>query len=1532
MISKFGCQVKITKVGSFSEVASGETIGKVVDEKNNEFLYFRAIFLHADIPNGNGDMFPKDEILKSYGTFIGKHLDLNHSQEMKDMVGKIIDVYTVEDPDTKDCYVEGLCKIDRKANPEIARQIETGILDSVSMEASVEESECSICGCKIHTEMDAKCEHFKGGLNKSYEVEVEGKKESKKCFAINRGCTFTGLGIVNVPADGDAKILSIISAMREKLNKTAASDVVSQTKLLEEIKTLMASLSPETKSAVQSTVCNIESLINDDEKVIRNAKSKLSGLEYSLFISDCEKKVAGLGTKVEKVKADLVKEEPVVTVPEVKPIAPELSKEAGTEIQQHPKGKWYLLSTVTMEAVDDKEFSTRDEAIDYAVSIKRWTPEAGAKAKKETQASVKPEYKAIFIRKAILDNSYWLVLKAHKPILKVMLNKLWGSEQLKEYESYVTSAKYGENLIENINKEGIEKLSALMVEKKATENKCPSCDSANTDKLHKDLPKDPMEVCKDCGWQFLPGHTEGTPRVEKKADAELDTKLKRIDELSAEIRKLLDTKKDEDYAKAKPLIAEKDKLMSEVYQFNTLDPKDPKNPPKKVAGYSTEQITKEQFKALLKKNKYECTSASTVDMLANPMKYVNKMVQFELSDHTPPQLSARSSDGQQADFLVFEQVENKKVQEEAPMAKAEAIVSMESKLKVVKEALQLDDSAMDKLKVWAGSCPSCFERTYEKVAGKTLKVEAKEDKTKETKELKEKTLKELHEETHFIDVVKGKQQWDKANRNKVEPYTKGDKVASKKVEEKKVGTLTKEESAFDIQETIIIGDGYTAKKDKETKTIQIMNSNGEEIGKYVDGFGEDIVSIMKLLRQILGLPIVEEDEEKGNKTLEKDLGPTTEEVVKDPNSEKLPPPPVDSPKPEGGTAALIPTKINKLSKEDSMSANKPVTIKKADDKGDYQGWKNYETWMVALMINNDQGESEMWRETIEDNPTIEAFELGDMIKNSIEESSPLNDANTIHSGLLSAAIGNVDFREIGTSLIKDYKDEVAYQEGEKGKKPVVEPKSEAPVATESKPEAPKPDLGVGGPETITPKKESLSSRIKKAFRMRKASVEPKKAETSTDPKIKERLESLRKALQAENISYGELAELQSLKEYIEPGDVELLEAAGVPEFPGADEMGKDSGKKVTVKKADVEDMQKAKEDKGSEKPEVKEEKVPKSKEDKVEDKKPEDKSKEPTETKLEKAVEKVKTDLEKVEKEVAKVVKDESKKEKEPKEPKEPKEQVKEEKPEVIVDIPKDAPTIGDEFKIEDISLPIPGMASAKVEVKVAAPVETIAPTTNVIPVSPEEVLKKEVEVVVVKVDAPIVDAKVEPITAPIAEAAGAKVEVKVASPVEVADPIVSVPVQIVKSEAELKAEAEKAALELKVKETEAKLKVAEEKSAQDRMKAALEAKAVKVDSIVKEMMSKGLISADSKDVEKFQKAGNHLLDARNLAFKLAMDAQKASLFKMDKFSIEAFQESILKITKVAGVTPSEFAVISNIKMDKVAGSDENWMSGLKWS
>lgn len=53
------------------------------------------------------------------------------------------------------------------------------------------------------------------------------------------------------------------------------------------------------------------------------------------------------------------------------------------------------------------------------------------------------------------------------------------------------------------------------------------------------------------------------------------------------------------------------------------------------------------------------------------------------------------------------------------------------------------------------------------------------------------------------------------------------------------------------------------------------------------------------------------------------------------------------------------------------------------------------------------------------------------------------------------------------------------------------------------------------------------------------------------PQIKARLDHLRGELRAERISYSELVELQGYGAagQIAPDDMELLEAAGVPEFP-----------------------------------------------------------------------------------------------------------------------------------------------------------------------------------------------------------------------------------------------------------------------------------------------------------------------------------------------------------------------------------------------
>jgi uncharacterized pyridoxal phosphate-containing UPF0001 family protein len=81
-------------------------------------------------------------------------------------------------------------------------------------------------------------------------------------------------------------------------------------------------------------------------------------------------------------------------------------------------------------------------------------------------------------------------------------------------------------------------------------------------------------------------------------------------------------------------------------------------------------------------------------------------------------------------------------------------------------------------------------------------------------------------------------------------------------------------------------------------------------------------------------------------------------------------------------------------------------------------------------------------------------------------------------------------------------------------------------------------------------------------------IKGSKVKAEDEGKIKKRLEELRKEIENETISYGEIAELQSLVKYIDPSDVLLLEWAGVPEF------GDDKIKGSKVKAEELSEMDK----------------------------------------------------------------------------------------------------------------------------------------------------------------------------------------------------------------------------------------------------------------------------------------------------------------------------------------------------------------------
>ncbi len=103
----------------------------------------------------------------------------------------------------------------------------------------------------------------------------------------------------------------------------------------------------------------------------------------------------------------------------------------------------------------------------------------------------------------------------------------------------------------------------------------------------------------------------------------------------------------------------------------------------------------------------------------------------------------------------------------------------------------------------------------------------------------------------------------------------------------------------------------------------------------------------------------------------------------------------------------------------------------------YNGWQNYETWNVALWLDNDQGTQDMLREWAEEvwKDAEEATRymtreqhatrtLADQIEEYIEENNPLAGEASMYSDILTANLHEVNWGEIAKGMIEEVDKEV----------------------------------------------------------------------------------------------------------------------------------------------------------------------------------------------------------------------------------------------------------------------------------------------------------------------------------------------------------------------------------------------------------------------------------------------------------------------------------------------------------------------------
>jgi hypothetical protein len=191
------------------------------DSKTDDgYLYVRCRAISSRV-NKNNDGWPAEELAKSYKTFIGKPIFVDHNNEdPKRTRGVIVDAQLhVDDPEKTSAldpyyssapenhkpptWIELLMEIDAKTYPKLAKAIQSGDMDAVSMGANIEKSICSVCANEAATPSEY-CSHVKQ-KGMTFEITSDnGEKIRKKAYEDCYGVGFFEISNVFDPADETA--------------------------------------------------------------------------------------------------------------------------------------------------------------------------------------------------------------------------------------------------------------------------------------------------------------------------------------------------------------------------------------------------------------------------------------------------------------------------------------------------------------------------------------------------------------------------------------------------------------------------------------------------------------------------------------------------------------------------------------------------------------------------------------------------------------------------------------------------------------------------------------------------------------------------------------------------------------------------------------------------------------------------------------------------------------------------------------------------------------------------------------------------------------------------------------------------------------------------------------------------------------------------------------------------------------------------------------------------------------------------------
>jgi len=175
-------------------------------------IYTRTRAISARV-NQNFDGFPSEELKKSYKTFLGKPVFVNHENaDPTKARGRVVAALFVENGNDK--YIDVIQEVNAIKYPKLARELTTGGLDAVSMGCSAERTICSYCG-NVATGMFDMCTHVLN--NKGQKLSrrnPDGTIESVLVYEECRDIGFFELSYVFDPADETALVSNVLVAAK----------------------------------------------------------------------------------------------------------------------------------------------------------------------------------------------------------------------------------------------------------------------------------------------------------------------------------------------------------------------------------------------------------------------------------------------------------------------------------------------------------------------------------------------------------------------------------------------------------------------------------------------------------------------------------------------------------------------------------------------------------------------------------------------------------------------------------------------------------------------------------------------------------------------------------------------------------------------------------------------------------------------------------------------------------------------------------------------------------------------------------------------------------------------------------------------------------------------------------------------------------------------------------------------------------------------------------------------------------------------